>query len=99
MVEIITILDIVSAILLIIPAIYVFKLGNLTGWFRAWTLVSVTFVVAILLRLFFVYQPYSGLDILTANYIRAGLNLAVSICAAVGYTSLYQLFKEQRQGK
>ena len=96
MVEIVTILDVLAAVLLIIPAIYVFKLGNLTGWFKAWTLVAATFIVAIFLRLLFVYQPYSGLDAATFNYIRATLNLAVSICALVGYTSLYKLFKERK---
>jgi hypothetical protein len=96
MVEIVTILDILAAILLIIPAIYVFKLGNLTGWFKAWTLVAVTFIVAILLRLLFVYQPYSSLDATTFGYIRASLNLVVSVCALLGYTSLYKLFKEKK---
>lgn len=96
MVEIITILDVLAAILLIIPAIYVFKLGNLTGWFKAWTLIATTFVAAILLRLLFVYQPYSTLDPTVFNYIRATTNLVVSICALIGYTSLYKLFKEQK---
>lgn len=96
MVEIVTILDLLAAALLIIPAIYVFKLGNITGWFRAWSFVAVTFIFAILLRLLFVYQPYSNIDLTTFNYIRATVNLVVSICALIGYTSLYKLFKEKK---
>ena len=96
MVEITTILDVLAAILLATAAVYIFKIGRITGWFRAWALIAATFIIAIVLRLFSIYQSYSTLDAATVNYIRAALNLAVSICALIGYTSLYRLFKEKK---
>jgi len=97
MVSIITIMDLLSVILLVIPAYYVFKLGTLTGWFKAWGFIAATFVVAIVLRLVFVYEPISTLPTITLNYIRSTVNLIVSVLASIGYTSLYKLFLKQKK--
>ena len=97
MVDVITIMNSLAVIGLIIPAYFVFKLGNLTGWFKAWGWIAVTFIAAILLRLIIVFQSTFGLPAATLDLIRASVNLLVSIFASIGYISLYKLFKEQKR--
>lgn len=97
MVGIVSIMNWLAVIGLVIPAYFVFKLGNLTGWFRAWGFISATFIVAIALRLLFVYQPISTLPTATLDMIRASVNLLVSILASIGYISLYKLFKAEKR--
>jgi hypothetical protein len=96
MAEIIAILDVLAAIILIVPAYYVFKLGKITGWFKAWGFVAATFIVAIALRTIVALQSVHAWDPVALNYFRAVMNVVVSIFALIGYTSLYTLFKEQK---
>lgn len=96
MVDIVSIMNWLAVIGLIIPAYFVFKLGNITGWFRAWGFIAATFITAILLRLIFVYQPISTLPAATLDVIRASVNLLISIFATIGYVSLYKLFREKK---
>jgi hypothetical protein len=90
-------MDVASVILLGIAAYYVFRLGNLTGWFKAWGFIAATFIVAILLRIFFVYEPISNLPTQTLNYIRSSVNLVIAVLAYIGYTSLYRLFSKEKR--
>ncbi len=95
MADIVTIMNWLAVIGLVIPAYFIFKLGNITGWFRAWGFIAATFIVAIILRLIFVYQPISSLPAATLDLIRASVNLLVSVLASIGYISLYKLFKAE----
>lgn len=97
MVDIISIMNWLAVIGLIIPAYFVFKLGSITGWFRAWGFIAATFIVAIVLRLLFVYEPISNLPVETLDLIRASVNLLISVLASIGYISLYNLFKAEKR--
>lgn len=99
MIELATILNIsdwIAAILVLVSVVFMFKIAKITGWFKAWSILSAAFILIVVRRTVTAYAPISSIP-KELGYVNSILQFILSVMYVVSFYMLYNIFKKQKK--
>jgi len=87
-------IELIGIILMVVAVILMIRIAELTGWFKAWYILSCAMVLIVARRIITAYAPYTDIKILLGQ-INSILLLVISILFVSGYYMLYKIFKKR----
>jgi hypothetical protein len=86
--------ELIGIVLTLTAAVIMVKIAHITGWFKAWYVLSASFFLIVIRRAISLYVPYSSIP-QALGFVNSTLLLILSIMFVVGFGQLYKLFKEK----
>ena len=101
MLEIATMFNIiewVAAAMILLAVVFMARIAKVTGWFKAWSILSAAFVLIFVRRVVVAYAPLSNFKV-ELGYLNSIISFVLSALYIVGFRMLYTIFKRQAKQK
>ena len=92
------IMEWIGAAMVPVAVIFMIKIAKMTGWFKAWTLLSTAFSLIFVRRVITSYAPLSNFKT-ELGYLNSVISLVLSVLYIISFYMFYLIFKKQAKQK
>jgi len=89
--------ELASLLLFMVVVVLVFRIGHITGSFRAWNLVSMGFLLIVIRRAISLLAPFVAVGNFLKEVVEPIVLLAISLLFIAGFYELMKIFQRSNR--